>query len=86
MILDSDRLLPEGYRFRYTFLWRPMRIAGERRWLETVAIVQRAKMLMDRTLIHTGKEYQCLHWFDVGFADEVLPVAGKVRNRFGELE
>lgn len=64
MILDSDRLLPEGYRFRYKFLWTHTRIDGEYRWLESVAIVQR---------LLCGSGLYGNQWADIGFADEVLP-------------
>jgi hypothetical protein len=64
---DHPRLVPEGYRVRHRFFWRPVSVAGRLRWCQWVPIVQ--QLYRYSGLSHNYDS----NWHDVGYLDEVLP-------------
>jgi hypothetical protein len=79
-----ENVLPRGYRFRSAFLWFPAVVAGRKRWMESVRIVQR----YDGPTDEDGYDYLNgfnSSWFDVGFWDEVFPTLAKQPAGFEEL-
>lgn len=64
-----DDVLPYNYRFRLRFLWTPTVIAGRRRWLESVRVIQRyvGAHWSDGDMMTPSRES---NWVDVGWWDE----------------
>ena len=68
---DLTGLLPEGYRLRLKWIgFRPITVAGTRRWLELVRVVERTSSERH------GYDNQT-RWQFVGFWDEVYPSLAK---------
>jgi hypothetical protein len=81
-MIDLDHhpaILPSGYRLRTRFALLPIEVAGRRRWLEDVRIVQR--------YVGTPKGQDIQSWWvDVGLWEEILPTLGKAPAGVGWSE
>jgi hypothetical protein len=87
-MIDLDHhpaILPSGYRLRTRFALLPIEVAGRRRWLESVRVVQRLSMNHNFPRFFSDHRYEW-NWSTVGFWEEILPTLGKAPAGVGWSE